>query len=83
MSKPIKIIDPDETVDEAALEMSIYGIRRLVVVGKNGKLLGIVSTTDIAWWLSSKEDYKNNTLNALARLPTQNKLFCSTIPTKS
>ena len=68
MSKPIRTIDPDETIDEAALEMSIYGIRRLGVVGKDGKLFGIVSTSDIAWWLSSNEDYKNNALNAIARV---------------
>lgn len=83
MSKPVKTIDPDETIDEAALEMSIYGIRRLVVVGKNGKLLGIVSTTDLAWWLSSKDDYKNNALNALARLPKTKQNVLPTNLTKS
>ncbi|MGI0045941.1 MAG: CBS domain-containing protein [Nitrosotalea sp.] len=68
MSQPIITIEPDKIIDEAALMMSIYGIRRLVVIGKDGKPSGIVTTTDIAWWLSRSEDYKNNALNAIARL---------------
>jgi CBS domain-containing protein len=68
MSQPIITIESDKIIDEAALMMSIYGIRRLVVVGKDGKLSGIVTTTDIASWLSRSEGYKNNALNAIARL---------------
>ena len=68
MSNPIISIEPSEIISEAALMMSIYKIRRLVVVGKDGSLAGIVTTTDIASWLARNEDYKNNALNAIARL---------------
>lgn len=68
MSRPIITIDPDEIIDEAALMMSIYGIRRLAVVGKDGMLSGIITTTDIASWISRNKDYKNNALNAIVKL---------------
>lgn len=68
MSNPIISIKPDEIISEAALMMSIYKIRRLVVVGQDGNLAGIVTSTDIASWLARNEDYKNNALNAIARL---------------
>ena len=68
MSNPIISIEPDRIVDEAALMMSVYQIRRLVVVGKDGNLEGIVTATDIASWLARNEDCKNNALNAIARL---------------
>lgn len=68
MSNPIISIEPEEIISEAALMMSIYNIRRLVVVGQDGNLAGIVTSTDIASWLARNEDYKNNALNAIARL---------------
>jgi CBS domain-containing protein len=68
MSNPIISIEPNEIISEAALMMSIYKIRRLVVVGQDGNLAGIVTSTDIASWLARNEDYKNNALNAIARL---------------
>jgi CBS domain-containing protein len=68
MSNPIISIAPDEIISEAALMMSIYKIRRLIVVGQDGNLAGIVTSTDIASWLARNEDYKNNALNAIARL---------------
>jgi CBS domain-containing protein len=67
MSNPIITIQKDEIIDEAALMMSIYGIRRLVVVDKKYNISGIITTTDIASWLSRNEDYKNNTLHAIVR----------------
>lgn len=68
MSNPIISIETNEIISEAALMMSIYKIRRLVVVGQDGSLAGIVTATDIASWLARNEDYKNNALNAIARL---------------
>ena len=68
MSSPIISIESSEIISEAALMMSIYKIRRLVVVGPDGSLAGIVTATDIASWLARHEDYKNNVLNAIARL---------------
>lgn len=68
MSNPIISIDPEMIIVEAATLMSAYNIRRLVVVEKDGKLAGIVTATDIASWLARNENYKNNALNAIARL---------------
>ena len=68
MSNPIISIEPEMIIVEAATLMSAYNIRRLVVVAKDGKLAGIVTATDIASWLARNEDYKNNALNAIARL---------------
>lgn len=68
MSIPIIFVDPGMIIVEAATLMSAYNIRRLVVVRNDGKLAGIVTVTDIASWLARNEDYKNNALNAIARL---------------
>ncbi|MDR3782105.1 MAG: CBS domain-containing protein [Candidatus Nitrosotalea sp.] len=68
MSNPIISVEPEMIIVEAATLMSAYNIRRLVVVGKDGKIAGIVTATDIASWLARNEDYKNNSLNAIARL---------------
>jgi CBS domain-containing protein len=68
MSHPIISVEPEMIIVEAATLMSAYNIRRLVVVGRDSKLVGIVTATDIASWLARNEDYKNNALNAIARL---------------
>ena len=47
MSKPLRTIHPDATITEAAKTMRNLGIRRLVVF-KDSKLVGIVSSDDIA-----------------------------------
>ena len=60
MSRPIITILQEETIEQAALVMSIYGIKRLVVVDIDGKLSGMITTTDIAAWLSTNPEFKNN-----------------------
>ncbi len=67
MSSPIITIQQDEIIDEAALMMSIYAIRRLVVIDKSSNLTGIITTTDIASWISRNENYKSNTLHAIVK----------------
>lgn len=47
MSAPLIVTTPEETCVEAARKMRRYDIKRLPVV-KRGKLVGIVSNTDIA-----------------------------------
>ena len=68
MSTPLIFVEPEMIIVEAATLMSAYNIRRLVVVGNDDKIVGIVTVTDIASWLARNEDYKNNALNAIARL---------------
>jgi CBS domain-containing protein len=53
MSTPLRVIDPDAPIKEAARKMIRKGIRRLPVIHDN-KLVGIVTTTDIAKQLSKK-----------------------------
>ena len=53
MSTPLRVIDPDAPIKEAARKMIRKGIRRLPVMQDN-KLVGIITTTDIAKQLSKK-----------------------------
>jgi len=41
MSSPLITVKADDTIEEALKKMSIYGFRRLPVVGKNGKIVGM------------------------------------------
>lgn len=46
MSTPIKTIDPDSTITDAAKAMKKFGIRRLIII-EESKLVGIISSDDI------------------------------------
>jgi Malic enzyme len=41
MSSPLVTVKADDPIEEALRKMSIYGFRRLPVVGKNGKIIGM------------------------------------------
>lgn len=59
MSSPlITISAPDEPIDNASLLMFKHGIRRLPVV-ENGKIIGIVTSRDVAnsKWLVERRGY--------------------------
>lgn len=47
MSKPLRTIDPDATITEAAKTMRTQGIRRLIVF-KGSSVVGVISSDDIA-----------------------------------
>jgi CBS domain-containing protein len=47
MTTDIHALSRDETVDTAAETMTTHGISHLPVVGDNGEVVGIISTTDI------------------------------------
>jgi len=47
MSSPLKAIDTSSTVQDAALAMKENNIKRLPVLDKSGKLVGIVSEGDL------------------------------------
>lgn len=53
MSESLITIAPEDDVKEASKKMLINGLRRLPVV-KNGKLVGIVTATDLARNLAGK-----------------------------
>jgi CBS domain-containing protein len=67
MSTPLITVSPNAPLTGAAELMAQYRIRRLVVVDKEGALVGIVTTGDIARSLAEKHGYREPTFNAMAR----------------
>jgi len=65
MSTPLRVIDPEAPIKEAARRMVSKGIRRLVVI-KDNKLVGIVTTTDFAKHLG-KKTFSDGILEAIGR----------------
>jgi CBS domain-containing protein len=47
MSKRVFYVKPEDTILEAARMMSKKDVRRLPVIDENGKLVGVISRTDI------------------------------------
>jgi CBS domain-containing protein len=68
MSTPLITISPDAKMSDAAELMSEYMIRRLIVVSREGDLVGIVTAGDLAKVLAKQHDYKVAALNALGRV---------------
>ena len=68
MSTPLITISPDAKMSDAAELMSQYMIRRLIVVGQDGNLPGIIPSGDLARALAKQHDFKEAALNALARV---------------
>ncbi len=67
MSTPLITVSPSASLSNAAEIMAQYRVRRLVVVDRNGTLVGIVTTGDIARTLAEKHGYREATFNAMAR----------------
>jgi len=67
MSTPLITVSPEAPLTAAAELMAQYRIRRLVVVDKEGALVGVVTTGDIARSLAEKHGYREATFNAMAR----------------
>ena len=65
MSKPLRVIDPDAPLKEAARRMVRKKIRRLAVI-KDNKLVGIITATDFARHLS-KKTFTDDILEAIGR----------------
>jgi len=65
MSTPLRVIDPDASLKEAARRMVRKRIRRLPVI-KDNKLVGIITTTDFARHLS-KKTFTDDILEAIGR----------------
>ena len=65
MSTPLRVIDPEAPIKEAARIMISRRIRRLPVI-KDNKLVGIVTTTDYARHLS-KKTLTDDILEAMGR----------------
>ena len=65
MSTPLRVIDPDASLKEAARRMVRKRIRRLPVI-KDNKLVGIITATDFARHLS-KKTFTDDILEAIGR----------------
>lgn len=65
MTTPLKVIDPDAPIKEAARRMVNKKIRRLPVI-KNNKLVGILTAADFARHLS-KKTLTDDILEAMGR----------------
>lgn len=68
MSTPIINVMSDATIAEAAEKMSTFKVRKLVVTDENSRLIGLVTSIDLAKWLSAQKNYSDLTLNALAKV---------------
>jgi len=66
MSKPLFTVSPDDDVKEAAKTMSINEVRRLPVV-ENGKIVGILTATDLAKSIVGQLTEQDTLLYAIAR----------------
>ena len=65
MSAPLRVIDPEAPIKEAARRMVNKGIRRLAVI-KDNKLVGIITATDFARHLG-KKTLSDDILEAMGR----------------
>jgi len=65
MTTPLRVIDPEAPLKEAARRMVNKGIRRLPVI-KDNKLVGIITATDFARHLS-KKTLSDGILEAIGR----------------
>lgn len=65
MTRPLKVIDPDAPIKEAARRMVNKRIRRLPVI-KDNKLVGIITAADFAKHLS-KKTLTDDILEAIGR----------------
>ena len=65
MTTPLRVIDPEAPLKEAARRMVNKGIRRLPVI-KDNKLVGIITATDFARHLS-KKTLTDDILEAIGR----------------
>ena len=47
MSKPLKVVRPETTLEEAARRMRQYSLKRFPVVNENNEMVGMISEGDI------------------------------------
>jgi CBS-domain-containing membrane protein len=80
ISKPVITVRDDESLGVAATRMAEHGIKRLPVLDKQGKLVGVLSRVDVLQQVTTKEAKKR-----LAKVPsgaarTLGKIMLSEIP---
>ncbi len=68
MSSPIVAVLDEAPLADAALLMAQKHIRRLVVINREGKLIGVVTARDLAKYIAFQLKYENMIFNALAKV---------------
>lgn len=66
MTTPVVTTAPESSVEDTARLMVKYHVRRLPIV-QGTKLMGLVTSTDIARYLAKQHEYKDELLNAITR----------------
>lgn len=67
MSYPLITASPDDSFEELSKKMSLNEIRRLPVIDKNGRLVGIITATDIAKSISKDVNEYDLVMRAILR----------------
>lgn len=68
MSSPLISVTNKASVRDAATKMSTFKVRKLVVTDEKGRLVGLVTSVDLAKCLSAQKNFSDVTLNALAKI---------------
>ncbi len=76
MSSPIIAVIEDSLLTDAALIMAKNKVRKLIVVNKENRLVGVVTASDLAKILAYQMKLENMLFNALAReAPPPSKIY--------
>ncbi len=67
MSSPPYTAKPTESLEDAAARMAKMGLRRLAVVDDGGRLVGVLTSDDIARWLAKGRRFRDVLLNAICQ----------------
>jgi CBS domain-containing protein len=68
MSTPLITISANSTVRQVSEAMRTYKVRKIVVTDENERLVGLVTSVELAKWCSAQNNYSDPALNALAEL---------------
>ncbi len=68
MSSPLISVTNKASVRDVATKMSTFKVRKLVVTDEKGRLVGLVTSVDLAKCLSAQKNFSDVTLNALAKI---------------
>jgi len=66
MSLPLITVTADATVGAAAKKMIDSGIKRLVVLGEDGRFQGLITMTDIIRWMARQTELSDSVAEYLA-----------------
>ena len=67
-SRDLITVSPEQGLDEALALMARHQVRRLPVVGEDGRLAGIIAQADVA--IEAKEKQAGEMLEQVSRPPT-------------